>query len=150
MHTRKRLRKKDWDYSQEASYLVTIVTKDRRRYFGEIENGEVNLSPIGQIAHDKWLENPYHYPTIEWGAFIVMPDHFHAIVHFRPMRFPHRNDMLTLGDVIRGYKMGVTSTARLIDPSFAWHYRYHDRILHTPDAIAAATRYVVNNPKNGS
>jgi len=37
-------RKPDWDYRSKAIYFITICTRDRMHYFGNIENGSMNLS----------------------------------------------------------------------------------------------------------
>ncbi len=39
-----------WNYAWDAAYFVTICTKNREHYFGEIENAVMNLSGIGIIA----------------------------------------------------------------------------------------------------
>ncbi len=43
-------RLKDWDYGSNANYFVTICTKDREHYFGEITNGKMELNKIGELA----------------------------------------------------------------------------------------------------
>ena len=35
------IRLKNWDYSQNGIYFITICTKDRIDYFGKIENGKM-------------------------------------------------------------------------------------------------------------
>jgi hypothetical protein len=50
MRERKRNRLKDYSYSQEGYYFVTICTKDREEWFGNIEQESVNLSRYGKIA----------------------------------------------------------------------------------------------------
>ena len=42
-----------WDYTQ-GRFFVTICTAYRRHFFGKIIDGEVQLSPIGQIVADEW------------------------------------------------------------------------------------------------
>lgn len=39
-----------WNYAWNAAYFVTICTKNREHFFGEIENAIMNLSGIGIIA----------------------------------------------------------------------------------------------------
>lgn len=41
----------------------------------------MQLNEWGQIVHDEWGKTPLMRKEIELGAFIIMPDHFHAIVH---------------------------------------------------------------------
>ena len=69
-----------WDYHFNAAYFVTICTKDRICYFGNIMDGKMQLSEIGEIAYKYWLEIPEHFPFVVLGSFVVMPDHVHGIV----------------------------------------------------------------------
>lgn len=39
-----------WDYGSNAAYFVTINTKNRVRYFGEIVSQEMQLSELGKHA----------------------------------------------------------------------------------------------------
>ena len=69
-----------WNYAWDAAYFVTICTKNREHFFGEIENAIMNLSAIGIIANDLWHEIKNHARNIQLGEFIVMPNHIHGIV----------------------------------------------------------------------
>jgi putative transposase len=76
-------RLQNWDYAKEAMYFVTICSKNRENYFGEIINGQIHFSKIGEIAQSEWFK------TIEMrqdmnlylGEFVVMPNHVHGIIH---------------------------------------------------------------------
>ena len=69
-----------WDYGWNAIYFVTICTKDRQHYFGEITDGKMHLSPVGAIADVLWHELTNHFDNIELDAFVVMPNHIHGII----------------------------------------------------------------------
>ena len=69
-----------WDYGSNAAYFVTICTKDRVHFFGEMVNREMQLSGIGAMAQTCWGEIPKHFPFVELGGFVVMPNHVHGIV----------------------------------------------------------------------
>ncbi len=69
-----------WDYGSNASYFVTICCKNKNPFFGKIADGKMNLSDIGFLANKFWLEIPNHFPFVELGAFVVMPDHMHGII----------------------------------------------------------------------
>ena len=73
-------RLQNWDYRWNAAYFVTICTKNRDHYFGEITNGEMNLSGIGIIADIMWYEIKNHAKNVELDAFVVMPNHIHGII----------------------------------------------------------------------
>jgi REP element-mobilizing transposase RayT len=80
MKTRKHIRLRNFDYSSQAWYFITICTKNRKHTFGEIENGQMHLSAIGVQADLYWNEIPKHFPHIELGEFIIMPNHIHGII----------------------------------------------------------------------
>ncbi len=69
-----------WNYADNASYFITICTANRQHYFGKIKNQNIELSDIGSFATKCWFEIPQHFPFVQLGAFIVMPNHVHGIV----------------------------------------------------------------------
>ena len=50
------VRAKWWDYSNNGSYFVTICTKDREHFFGEISDAKMKLNEIGELAQKLWME----------------------------------------------------------------------------------------------
>jgi putative transposase len=38
------------------------------------------LSQLGEIVRDEWLKTAEMRPEVELGEFVVMPNHFHAII----------------------------------------------------------------------
>ena len=80
-HHRRSIRLKDYDYSQEGAYYVTIVTLQRVFLFGEIVNKEMYLSAYGEIVQKWWEEIPVHFSNVETGAFVIMPNHVHGIIY---------------------------------------------------------------------
>lgn len=85
-------RLQNWDYGSNAMYFVTICTAHREYYFGNIINVEtpesgvstttptMELSEIGEMAYRFWTEIPNHFPFVELGEFVVMPNHVHGII----------------------------------------------------------------------
>jgi REP element-mobilizing transposase RayT len=69
-----------WHYGWDGAYFITICTKNREYFFGNISDGKIELSGIGLIAHDYWFEISNHANNVELGAFVVMPNHIHGIV----------------------------------------------------------------------
>lgn len=71
-----------WDYGATAAYFITICTKNRQYFFGDIQQGVMHLSALGVIAQLEW-EKTFAIRAdmvLTMGAFMVMPNHFHAIV----------------------------------------------------------------------
>ncbi|KKQ13493.1 MAG: hypothetical protein US30_C0013G0028 [Candidatus Moranbacteria bacterium GW2011_GWF2_36_839] len=86
-YTIKSARLQNYDYSQNGMYLprrqagfVTICTKDKEYFFGEIKNGTMVLSDVGKMADKYWREIPAHFPFVKLDEFVVMPNHVHGIV----------------------------------------------------------------------
>lgn len=73
-------RLQNWDYGWNAAYFVTICTKNREPYFGEIANGKMILSSQGILADVFWHEIQNHANNVELDAFVVMPNHIHGIL----------------------------------------------------------------------
>lgn len=69
-----------WDYGWNGAYFITICTKNREHFFGEINNEIMVLSPTGIIADILWNEIPNHAKHVELGDFVVMPNHIHGIL----------------------------------------------------------------------
>ncbi len=74
------VRLQNWDYGWNATYFVTICTQNRKCYFGDIVDGKMQLSEIGEIANKCWMKIPKHFPFVELDEFVVMPNHLHGII----------------------------------------------------------------------
>src|SRR4029078_8339293 len=93
---RKSIRLKGYDYSSEGAYYVTIVTQGRKCLFGEIIEGEMHINEYGEIVQKWWHEIPIHFPNVELGAFVIMPNHIHGLIFITTERMgevvsPHDN-----------------------------------------------------------
>ena len=73
-------RLQNWDYGSNAVYFITICTKNREHFFGEMDNKKMMLNSIGKLAEQFWIEIPKHFTFIEFGNFVVMPNHVHGIL----------------------------------------------------------------------
>ena len=75
-------RLRSWDYRREGAYFITICTHKRQRFFGDIIDGKMQLSDIGEIAEEELIKTPEYRPdmNIKLEPFVVMPDHIHAII----------------------------------------------------------------------
>ncbi|MCX6785685.1 MAG: transposase [Candidatus Komeilibacteria bacterium] len=159
----------EFDYSTPGYYSITICTKDRENYFGEINNCKMKYSPIGLIARKFWLEIPKHYPFIELAEFIVMPNHVHGIIiindfksvethncaslqkisnihprHYNKFGLQSKN----LAAIIRAYKSTVKKYANEHDIEFNWQPRYYEHIIRDNDELNRIREYIKNNPLN--
>ena len=70
----------DWHDYDGGFYFITICTKHREHFFGEIVDGEIALSDIGKYADEQFKNITSHYPYAEIPLWTIMPNHLHAIV----------------------------------------------------------------------
>ena len=71
-----------YDYGSNGCYYVTICTKNRNHYFGNIVNHEMQLSEAGAIAENIWLDIPNHFSFVILDQYVIMPNHIHGILIF--------------------------------------------------------------------
>jgi REP element-mobilizing transposase RayT len=69
-----------WDYSWNGYYYITICSKNRECYFGEIQDDKMILNEIGKIAQKYWIEIPIHFNNAKLDEFVIMPNHIHGII----------------------------------------------------------------------
>ncbi len=128
----------------------------------------MQLSDIGQIAHTCWLAIPEHFPFVKLGNHIIMPNHIHGIIIIDKQNVGTQNFVLlpptiptntpknklgpqsqNLASIVRGFKIGVTKTARQVQPDFAWQSRYHDHIICNKKSFHNISAYIANIRENG-
>ena len=143
---RQSIRLYEYDYALDGLYYVTICTQDRRPLFGEIKEGEMHRSTIGEVVQKAWLELPRYDPCVSLDEFMVMPDHFHGIVGIDRfgMGFDDGTDCgqargpaptrdpLSLSDLMQRFKSWTTWQYRQLEKSSQerlWQRNYYEHII---------------------
>jgi len=80
IHHRRSIRLKNYDYSRNGAYFVTMCSWNREFYFGEISSGKLILNRIGFIISETWAWLGRQYPYLELMDFVIMPNHLHGIL----------------------------------------------------------------------
>ena len=136
---RKNIRLKEYDYSNEGMYFITICTKNRIKLFGEIiETNQMKLTEIGKTVEKsiKILEQIYHNITID--EYVVMPNHIHMIIIIN-----EKND-LTISRIINQYKGRIT---KKIGCSI-WQKLFYEHIIRNEKEYIQIKEYIQNNIAN--
>lgn len=142
-----------YDYAQAGAVFITICTYGRQDLFGDVVDGEMCHSPAGRLAIACWKATPTRYESVENDAFVVMPDHIHAILltGIDPGLDAHRD---TVGFVVRGFKSSVAAGYRkgverdgwIRYDRHLWQRDYHDRIVRNERELQRLQRYIEGNP----
>jgi REP element-mobilizing transposase RayT len=64
-HHRRSIHIKGVDYTQSGAYFITVVTYQRRHFFGEVVNSVMRLNELGQIAREEWFQTAALRPYVE-------------------------------------------------------------------------------------
>jgi len=99
-----------WHDYGDGAYFITVCTKNHEHFFGEItavpnvetrhatslprtprvlQTPTMQLSPIGQFLTEKIQNVPNHCPYAEIPLFVIMPNHWHAIVFIDSNKIPY-------------------------------------------------------------
>ena len=89
-------RLRGYDYGQSGAYFITICTKNRIPYLGEIQvnsveaqdfapsethnNASLRPTLMGEIAIEYWKKISEHFPFVVLDEFQIMPNHLHGII----------------------------------------------------------------------
>ncbi len=79
-----------WHDYDGGLYFVTICTKDRVHYFGEISENEMHLTEVGQYVVEQIRNVQVHYNYAKIPLWVVMPNHLHAIVIIDGDNIPYK------------------------------------------------------------
>lgn len=152
---RKSIRLKNYNYSSNGVYFITICTHNRKCLFGEIVgngldrssdvdvNGMIRLSQCGEIVK-KDLENlSQHFSHITVDKYVIMPNHIHVILLFESSNKMERSRPFpTISTVIGLYKSGVS---RKIGHSI-WQKSFYDHIIRNDKSYYEIWNYIDTNP----
>ncbi len=162
---RKNTRMKQWDYSRDGLYFITICVKDRHCVFGAVQNKIMRLNNWGRHAYECWQQIPNHFPGVIIDQFVVMPNHVHGIVVIeenhasvgnkyicsltKNTKSKHRN-MMKLSKIIATYKAAVTRKINKFSSNnyFQWQRSFHDHIIRNERELINIQNYIFFNPDN--
>ena len=123
---------------------------------GTVSRNETILTWAGEVVHDEWLRSDTIRSEVQLDEFVVMPNHFHAIVWIAGATslspLPRRANGPTprsLSSLMAAFK--IASTKRINKRSGSpgrpiWQRDYYDRVLRNERELERARQYIVDNP----
>lgn len=164
-HHRHSIRLPDYDYTQNGAYFVTLCVHQRQCLFGDIsDDGKVHLNEYGTVVQKEWLRTETIRPEVELGEFVVMPNHFHAIVIIRDVgahgcaplqNAPSDNSSSlkrqprSLGSLVAGFKSITTKRINILRSTASapvWQRNYYEHVIRNARDFSAICAYILNNP----
>lgn len=147
---RKHPRLKEYDYSSNGAYFVTVCVKFRRNILGRIVGRDALIPPLVELTNlgeitKKYIENiNSKYLGVCLPKYVIMPNHIHLIVHIHNDTEDGgmRASRPTLNTVIRSLK---TLISREIGFGI-WQDSFYDHIIRNENAYLQIWQYIDENP----
>ncbi len=126
MKRKKELRLKNYNYTSNGYYFITVCTYYRRPYIVG-KNRDVVAQFIEHIST--------RIKGVSAGYYVLMPTHIHLILILEQCEFK-------LGEVVRRLK-AVTSKQSGIK---LWQPNYYEHVIRNEKALGKIREYIINNP----
>lgn len=147
MPIRKNTRLKDFDYSQNAIYHITICTADKTNILGKVHAEKdgtacVGLSDVGFIVNEAVKNIHLHYENITVVNYVIMPNHIHLLLQIDSIS-GQKNSARSISTVIMQLKRIVSIKAG----KSIWQKGFYDHIIRNEIDFEEIYKYIQNNPQ---
>ncbi len=160
---------KNYDYSKEGLYFITICTQNKECLFGEIIDGKMILNIAGEMIGKIYNELPNYFENIQINEYVIMPNHFHCIIEIVGVPFMGtqiiNNQIInnnrvttrvtpTVGNIIGVFKsLSTNEYIKMVKnnelPNFdkrIWQRNYYENIIRNNEIHQKIIEYIENNP----
>ena len=141
---RKHPRLKNYDYSQNGVYFITICSFQKQKIFSSIlidpEGEAINtLSPFGEITKKQIEEIQTRFPGMAIDKYVIMPNHIHLLLIVND---PGKS----VCDVICAFKSITAKQCRKTDPVLnVFQTSFHDHIVRDESDYQRIWNYIDTN-----
>jgi hypothetical protein len=143
-------------------YFLTLITHGREPLFGRVQHGKLALTPMGLEVARLWKYCAALRRDLHLGPWMVMPDHFHALVRVHAVgamieTAPRATRLFgsprirgPLGSMVAAFKMGSTreiNRMRETPRRRLWRKGVLYRAVESDLALEQTARMILANPK---
>ena len=158
VHRRRSIRLQHYDYTQNGAYFITLCTQNHTCLFGQIISGEMHLNNAGEMLEFHWLSLIDRFDKIELDEFVIMPNHFHAIINITNLMMtnarPCRKVDSTLGQIVGTFKsLSTNDYIRNVKQNNwhrfdkkLWQRNFYEHIIRDETAYYQILEYIQTNP----
>ena len=144
---RKRTRLKDYDYSQNGYYFITVCTHNKQKILCDVV-GEglcalpsIKLTVIGESVKNSIEYINEKYDNISVDKYVIMPNHIHLII--KKQTGGRRDPPLQIYNIIGDLK---SFTTHKYGEKF-WQRSFHDHIIRDEKDYLKIWNYIETNPQ---
>jgi len=147
-------RDKDTDYTS-GYFFVTLNVLNHKPILSTIMGHvdtvartatdiSVKLFPLGKKVQQIWQHIPDYHPNVQVIDCVVMPEHFHGLLHLEP------KEGETLSNVVSGFKIGCYHAYKEIYPTSMaslFSAGFNETVPITADEVETKKQYIHDNPR---
>lgn len=136
MPIRKSIRIKDYDYSKENIYFITICINNRLELLGKIiKEDYIELTHEGKIAKQNINKIEEIYDNVIINEYIIMPNHIHMLLEIK-----YKKD-ISISKIIKHYKTNVSKEIKYS----IWQKSFYEHIVRNEKEYLEIKEYIQNN-----
>jgi REP element-mobilizing transposase RayT len=157
IHRRRSIRLKNYDYSREGAYFLTLCTYDRGSHFEQFE-------PLRRIVEAQWHSIPERFSGVLLDEYVIMPNHVHGIIFLcgdpgvQGGCAHHKNHKPargapTLGDIVGSFKslcvhawLKFVKSENINTRGKFWQDNYFEHVIRDDGELERIRRYIAENP----
>ena len=157
--TRKPNRLKDYDYSQNGAYFITICVQDRKPILSQIIVGEglappvqglappvLKLLPFGECIKEQINNLEIRYENVKIDNYVIMPNHIHILMRIENQT-GGASPSPTVSDIICAFKsLSTLECKKLLPIDILFQRSYHDHIIRDDIDYQQIWQYIDENP----
>ena len=163
---RKSIRLKNYDYSKNGVYFITICVDSKYSLMGDIINSKQVLNEYGHIVNKCIDKIAILHDNIEIDAKIVMPNHVHFIMSIVGVAYHATRDIaelslrekskMTVPKMIQQFKSADIKKCNAIwregnrlhnMQPLQWQRGYYENIIRDENILLRVLKYIHENPE---
>lgn len=154
MRTRKNIRLKGYDYSQNGVYFLTFCVEKRHEILSKVVGADaldtpfIELMEYGKIL-EKFIKSSNNiYPFVKIENYVIMPNHVHLLV---VVDFGENGTSRASSPTKEEVPKLVSAIKRLTNKEIGfniWQRSYHDHIIKNQEDYIEKYKYIKENPSN--
>ncbi|MDQ7074794.1 MAG: transposase [Gammaproteobacteria bacterium] len=148
---RRSIRLKKFDYSQRGAYFITLCVQNRACLLGDIGRDMMVVNCAGEMLERWWCEMEHKFPSIILGEYVVMPNHFHAIIRIVSSEVPRQAPLSKMVQWFKtmstnAYIRGVKEQGWPVFDGSLWQRNYYEHVIRDERSYDAISAYIQTNP----
>jgi REP element-mobilizing transposase RayT len=145
---RKQIRIKNYDYSKNGAYFITICTANKEKILWSNRRGElcspanIQLSNLGKIVDSEIKKLNFVYDAVNVDKYCIMPNHIHFIISIKADKNGRTQFAPTISRVVKQFKGSITK--QIGKP--IWQKSFYEHTIRNQTDYNEIWEYIESNP----